>query len=99
MGKKLLIGVALVLGACGGDPPSCQDAITHFYGTGCTFIGTNGTATSQLDAMNACTGINADIPERCRPEFDDWKSCLFGVDNDNQCADCSGEQDALFACD
>jgi hypothetical protein len=96
------VAMGLAMTACGGDPPSCQQAISSFYAAGCTFRDTSTnppTETPESTALYTCSQINIEIPERCRPEFDDWKSCLEGVANDTQCTDCSQEADALFACD
>lgn len=99
------IAIVVGLAACGGEEaPSCQQAIDHFYGAGCTFYDTSTTpptATPQGTALNLCSQINVQIPERCRGEFDDWKFCLDSVagGTNESCASCSQEMDALFACD
>jgi len=104
MRNKWKVSVLLCALGCGGDdpPPSCQDAMTSFYGVGCSFfnLSTNPpTPYSLNESIAACQQINIDVPERCRSFFDDFKICLDGVAYDSQCGDCSGEQDALFGCD
>lgn len=94
------IALVMVLGAmgCGEDPPSCQQAVTHYYGAGCTFLNVNtGQATSQLEAIGACSQINAAVSDGCRGQFEVWLECIHSVPNNTQC-DCTQESDALFAC-
>lgn len=95
----LMLLTATICCACGGDPPSCQDAMTSYYGAGCTLVDLQtNTPTPLNEAILGCKDINANIPERCRPEFDDLLDCFSSVDNDTQCGTCSQEQDALQAC-
>lgn len=95
-----ILGV-LLLAACESDPPSCQQAMTHYYGAQCTFINANtNMVLTQNEAFSTCTQVNAAVPDRCRGEFETWLECLNSVvgKTDVGC-DCSQEQDALFACD
>lgn len=99
------MAMAVAMTACGSDdpPPSCQDAITHFYAVGCKFIDTSTnppTETPEGTALNSCSQINAVVPDNCRDLFDDWKFCLVenAGGNDANCGSCSQEADALFAC-
>jgi hypothetical protein len=95
--------MGLAMTACGGEEvPGCQDAIDSFYGVGCTFIDNSVSPPVEVPhstALYNCGQINSLIEERCRDEFDAWKTCLFAVDNNAQCGSCSQEADALGACD
>jgi hypothetical protein len=98
-----VVTVMVMVAACGGDdPPSCQQAITHYYTSGCAFFNTSaGRATTEQEALSACSDINTAVPDQCRGEFESWLSCIHDTpDNASgaQC-DCTQESDALFACD
>jgi hypothetical protein len=101
MARTLGLIAMVLVAACGEDPPSCQQAVTHYYQSGCTFIGTSGTATSQQEAFSVCVQINTSVPDECRGEFEDWLECIHetpgSVTTNAQC-DCTQESDALFAC-
>lgn len=99
MTKTMAVAVLMALCGCGGvsdEPPSCQQAVTHYYSVGCTFIGTTGAPTPQQDAINACQQININVPDNCRSLFDDWKFCVESAGPPG--CDCTSESDALFAC-
>ncbi len=101
--KKMVVAIAMCAVGCGEDEeaPSCQQAMASFYGAGCFFYDTSTTpmtTTSENAALSACQQVNIGIPERCRPKFDDWKTCLAATTMAD-CAMCSPEGDALFACD
>lgn len=98
---RKLIGVAcLVLAACGGeDVPSCQEAVTHFYDVGCTFVNLQTNQPYSLnESILSCKDVNAAVPDRCQSFFDDYLLCLDSVQSDAACANCADEQDALFGC-
>jgi hypothetical protein len=102
MGK--LVALLLVVGCGGSDEevPSCQQAMTGFYGAGCSFfdLTTSPPTPYPLNvAISDCQELNAAVPDRCQSYFDDLMFCLDGVPNDTRCTDCSGEQDRLFGCD
>lgn len=104
MTKTIGLVMVLAMTAACEDPPSCQQAINHFYDVAvCTFVNTNtGQVTSKGEALNTCVQINAAVPDQCRGEFEDWLECLNDRPRDateNQCISCSQESDALFACD
>lgn len=100
MGTKIW-GVSLLFAiACGDDPPpSCQEAIGHFYGVGCAFINlmTNQPYTMN-ESLQSCKDINATVPDRCQSYFDDFMTCLNEVESSSKCADCARAQDALLGC-
>lgn len=100
MRRILNLLAATICCACGGDPPSCQDAMTSYYGVGCTFVNLQTNQPIPLnESILGCKEINVAVPERCRGEFDDWMFCLDDVATTAQCANCTQEQDALAACD
>ena len=91
----------LVMGACGGgDPPSCQHAISNFYETAkCTFVGSDGSQTSEVAALNSCHGLISDAPSsQCKDAVDAWLFCLDGVPNTTQCGSCADELDGILRC-
>ena len=102
---KKTIGIVMVLAmtACGEDPPSCQQAVTHYYSVGCSFfdLTTNPpTPYSQNEAITSCKQVNVAVPEQCRDLFDDFMFCMDSAAGQTSAGcDCSQEQDALFACD
>jgi hypothetical protein len=90
----VLCGVLLSIVGC-GEPPSCQQAVSHYYGAGCTFANVNtGQATTQQQAISACSTINAAVQESCRSKFESWLECIASAPP----CDCTKESDALFAC-
>lgn len=103
MTKTIGLVMVLAMTAACEDPPSCQQAITHLYReAGCMFIDTStGQTTSELEAIDSCQQINAAVPDQCRGEFEDWLDCLYSRPSNStmdQCASCTQESDALFAC-
>ena len=103
---RTLIGVVAIvlLGACeiGEAPPSCQQAVEHYYSSGCGFLNVDtGQPTSENEAIAACGEVNASVPDRCRGRFEIWLSCISDTPaeatNVMQC-DCTQESDALVAC-
>ena len=83
------------MAACGEEAPSCQQAVSSFYATGCAFLDPNGAPYSEGQAAQSCREVNAAVPDRCQAQFDDFVRCLESTSN----CDCSREQDALFGCD
>ncbi len=108
MTKLGMAVAALCLVACGSDPeppPSCQQAVGHYYGSGCSFFDLSTsppTPYSELESVASCKEVNAAVPERCQAEFDDLMYCLDSTPANASTGadcDCSQEQDALFGCD
>jgi hypothetical protein len=98
---------AILLAACGGsgddEPPSCQQAFTHYYQAGCRYFELATGAEIPLgDMIDSCRGILADAPETCVDDVEDWLFCLDDVPSnsttDAQC-DCSQEQESLLTCE
>ncbi len=101
--KMMVAMVAACLGACAEeDVPSCQVAVTSFYGAGCAFqdLATAPPTPYTLnESILSCKEVNSAVPDRCQGYFDDYMFCLDGVASTAQCTACSDEQDALFGCD
>jgi hypothetical protein len=99
---KLMAVTVVLLGACSEEPaPSCQDAITNFYGAGCVFTNLSTTPATPYtlnEAITSCKQVLMAVPDRCQSYFDDYQFCLDGVRSSSQCTDCTQEQDALFGC-
>ncbi len=96
--RKILVVVALAVGACGSDAPSCNEAFSHFYAKGCVLVDSSGAPYSQADVIVSCQQIAAAAPDNCIGKLDDWLSCLNGIENANTCTSCSGEQMKLIEC-
>jgi hypothetical protein len=100
--KQTLAILLVLVGGCGEEEvPSCQDAWTSYYGVGCALIDISTmppTSYTLNEVVTDCKRVNAAVPDRCQSYFDDLMFCVADVANMNQCAACSGEQDALFGC-
>lgn len=100
----LLSLTATICCACGGeDVPSCQQAVSHYYGAGCLLVMQNGQPYAELDIVADCKArIAASTGDACDNALDDLRLCFGGVvspaHSDVDC-DCTAEQDALvMAC-
>ena len=98
--------LSMFLFACSSDdpPPSCQQALTHYYAAGCAYIDTSvspPTALSQTQMITLCQNATAEAPKSCRNEIDAWLVCNNEVPTpsttNDQC-DCSTEFMALLRC-
>lgn len=91
-----------VLGGCGGGDsapaPSCQEAMEHFYGSGCAFFDSTNTPYPLAQAINDCHTSLENLAPGCQEPFDTFMACLDGVATSATCGDCSREQDALLSC-
>lgn len=103
---SLSILSVLFLIACSSDdpPPSCQQAIAHYYSAGCVYLDgrvSPPTMISQTQMISACQSAADEAPRSCQNEFDAWLVCNNEVPTPSttteQC-DCSAEQMALLRC-
>jgi hypothetical protein len=104
MRKMAALVVAIGLGGCGGgdEPPSCQQAVTHFYEAGCMLVDANGTPFTALEVIENCKGLLGAAPDQCLDDLDNLRSCFGSVKSPamtNADCDCSAEQDAILTCE
>jgi hypothetical protein len=79
------------------DPPSCQQALTHYYDAGCSYRNLQtGDRISPSEMIALCQGIAANASEACEDRLDDWLVCNNEA-TANSC-DCSTSQMALLTC-
>jgi hypothetical protein len=92
--------MALLMAACGGDPvPTCQQAVSNFYGVGCEVLDPfNNTPLSFDESLAECMTAIDVFPDQCHDELNEFLFCLDGVSTTNQCASCRDEQDAASDC-
>ena len=101
--SKFALMAALIVG-CGGDPPSCQQELDHYYAAGCSYYDsrtTPPTAISQSQMIVFCQTAATQIPANCRGALDGWLECDAAVNDratTNADCDCSGEYMALLEC-
>ncbi len=105
MTKRIAL-VLVVLVGCANDEkpvPSCQQAVTHYYGAGCFFYNAQTRLmTPSGEAIAACQGLLVDAPNSCIDDLANWRSCLgdvVGPMASNAECDCSPEFDALLTCE
>jgi hypothetical protein len=99
--RKLLIVMMLV--GCGGtndteEAPTCQQAVTAYYSTGCTFYLATGEEIPSGEIIVECRSILAEVSGVCQTKMDAWLLCLDSISPAEAC-DCSQEQEDLLACD
>ena len=95
-----MVVMALGAGCTDAPPPSCQEALTHYYSVGCFFENLSVTPARPYtvnEAIVSCKEVNVAVPDRCRSYFDDFNSCLVGATS-TSCKICASEQDRLFGC-
>lgn len=98
--KMTTVAVLLAYGCGGEDVPSCQQAMTHYYGAACVYRdATSGEDIPSSEMILTCRQILAEIPDACQSEMDDWLICNGSVagQTDEGC-DCSAELDTLVIC-
>ncbi len=103
---KTLVAVVAVclLGACGEEPPSCQQAVQHYYGAGCVLKNlTTGANYTESEVIVDCKRLLSTAPNStCEIALEDLRFCWDGVRSpavSNADCDCSQDQDALLTCD
>ncbi len=92
--RRGLIALALTLGtACGGDdaPPSCFDAVSHYYNSGCYYFYLDtGDVVPSSTLVQDCRDIRLIDGSSCQGAVDDWLICLGDVpSNSTTDADCN----------
>lgn len=103
MGNKLIAVIAATLLGCAGDPPSCQQAVTHYYDAGCNLVNLQtGVAYSVAEVIANCKDLRAAAPDSCIDDMDNLQTCFGSVPSPartNADCDCSAEQDAILTCE
>ena len=103
--RQFLIGVAIALAAgCGGEeeePPTCDQAILHYYMAGCAFYNEAGGEVTAGEIVTACRQRRDTAPDSCQGAIDDWLFCLDDVpdraDSNADC-DCNAELERVQRC-
>ena len=107
MTRILVMGVSLLCLSfgCGGgnsrDVPSCQQAIVHYYDSGCSYFElSTGDPISSGDMLTACRDLLTQSPSgTCDRALDNWLICTDEVPNlstTNEDCDCSVEQERIL---
>jgi len=102
--KTWVAMVASCLVGCFEEPPSCQQAVTHYYDAGCKLVDlSTGVDIPSSTVLSECKALLATAPNStCESALEDLRSCWGGVTSpahNNADCDCSPEQDALLTCD
>ncbi len=102
-----IVVTALVVAGCGSDGeeievPSCQQAVSHYYDSGCAYFDVEGTPITRNAVVSDCQYLLSDVPSSCENDFDMWLVCLdstpANATTDAAC-DCSLEFEALLTCE
>ena len=102
--RSLFMMVAVAVAGCGGgeEAPSCQQAVDHYYSSGCAYYDLEtGVQLAAGEVLAACRDVLDRAPASCDEAIDDWLFCLDGVPEDsstNAECDCSQEQERLLTC-
>jgi hypothetical protein len=91
----------LFVAACtsSSTPPSCADAVAHYYAVNCDFTDGSGNVYSEMQFASVCQQAAGEAPADCIGKLDDWLSCLDSVSGGtNAGCDCSTEQMTLLEC-
>jgi hypothetical protein len=101
--RPILSVVLLFAAACdSSDPPTCSEAVSHFYDAGCTLITTGGSPIPEAEFLGTCREASSDVPASCEDEFEDLLEALASVpDPISGDADCDigPELDAIATCE
>lgn len=98
----MLVCAAFCGSACGGEsepPPSCFQAMSAYYDTGCSFVNlTTGQQITQAQATSDCqTEAARSVSVSCDVALDEWLTCLYETSPALQC-DCSQEHMEWLRC-
>lgn len=105
---RVLLTVSLLAIACSSDappPPTCQQAIRHYYSAGCTYSDLTTdppTPIPESTFVANCQTITVEAPASCQDEIDAWLTCNNEVPSpagSNEDCDCSFEFMALLRCE
>ncbi len=92
----LILATTSFFGAGCAEPPSCQQAMEHYYSEGCSFFNfSTNQETSRSQAIAGCYNFNVYTSDDCRDELEDWFQCLADVSSS---CDCTRESDKYFSC-
>lgn len=102
MGNRLVLFVLLGQDAC-SEPPSCQQAVTHYYDAGCVLVNLQtGQPYPAAEVITNCKNLLAIAPDQCIDDLENLRSCWGSVKTPartNADCDCSAEQDAILTCE
>lgn len=99
-----MLALAMGLVGRGGDPPSCQESLEHYYSAGCVYDDiSSGSAVpiSETAIITECEDNSASQPPGCDDAFNAWLVCNDSVPDKsttNADCDCSQEFMALLDC-
>lgn len=93
----LMVGCVESVENSGPPPPSCQQAVGHYYGAGCVFVdGTTGQVIPPGQFTADCQTEAANAPSACLDEFDDFLICINKATS--TACDCSRYQMDYLTC-
>jgi hypothetical protein len=103
--NRTLLGLVF-LAACGGSdpPPSCAQAMDHYYGAGCSYFDTSTnppTPIAETQEVGLCQTLATAAPANCHDELDGWLVCVDHVpdhSSTNADCDCSSSYMLLLEC-
>lgn len=102
---KLCAFLFVALASCGTDapPPSCQEALTHYYNAGCHYIDLSTSMPIPLNTEigNCFTAVSSGAPQRCLDKLNDWLVCndeVMGPVTGDAACDCSQSLMAAVSC-
>ena len=95
--------VSILVSACDDSAaaPSCQQAITHYYTSGCAYFDLQtGAQIGEGDMISRCQSAAAQAPSQCVAKLDDWLTCNDSVPDHatNAQCDCSSSLMTLIEC-
>ena len=99
--KAVLVTTSLLAACAKDEPPSCQQAFSHYYEAGCSFYDLQTDYEYSEGEMNqACREIKAAGSTSCIEAIDDWLICLNDVPSatsSNSACDCSQDQEQMLS--
>lgn len=97
----VLLVVGFLMGCGGEEPPSCQQAVEHYYGAGCGFYDLDtGDPIPANTIISVCRDIvSGSTTAACDSATEDFRFCLADVPDVamvNADCDCSQSQERLL---